>query len=105
MNSPYSNSHNIYDPHGALQGVLAVLGIHASAITLQERVRIAMELVAALTVSFETPERPQEDTQDGTPRLTTREQWALNRQSRPPVEPRATLRRDPSESGYSQYYD
>ena len=90
-----------YDPHGALHAVLAALRVHASAITLQERTRIAMELVKALDESFDSPERPPEQTKT----LTAREQWALDKQSRPPVEPRARVRRDPSMSEYSQYYD
>lgn len=100
MNNPY----DIFDPHGILQGVLTVLRTHASAITLMERTRIAMELVEALEESFNTPERPPEEPE---PVLTRREQYELNRQNRPKVEPRVTppRRSDPSMSEYSQYYD
>lgn len=95
------NPYDIFDPHGILQGVLTVLRTHASAITLQEHTRIAMELVTALEVSLDTPERPSEET----PRLSVREQYELNKQNRPKVEPRVVPRRDPSMSEYSQYYD
>lgn len=60
-----------------------------------------MELVTALEESLNAPERPPEDT----PRLSVREQYALNKQNRPKVEPRVVPRRDPSMSEYSQYYD
>lgn len=97
MNNPY----DIFDPHGVLKGVLTALRTHASAITLQERTRIAMELVTALEASLDNPARRPEDT----PRLSVREQYALNKENRPKVEPRVVPRRDPSMSEYSQYYD
>lgn len=99
--SPYIQSNNFYDPHGALQGVMEALRIHASAITLDERLRIAMELMKALEDSFNAPERPTEETL----RLSAREQYELRKQNRPKVEPRVVPRRDPSMSEYSQYYD
>ncbi|WP_338807655.1 hypothetical protein V8U11_16025 [Pseudomonas chlororaphis] len=96
------NPYDIFDPHGVLQGVLTVLRTHASAITLQERTRIAMELVGALEESFNTPARPPEEPE---PVLSRREQYELHRKNRPQVEPRVVPRRDPSMSEYSQYYD
>ena len=92
------NSYDIFDAHSVLQGVLTVLRTHASAITLQERTRIAMELVQALEASLDTPERPPEETRT----LTRREQYELNRQNRPKEQPCIAPERM---SRYSQYYD
>lgn len=86
-------SYNAYDMCGLLQGLLDALGKHASAIPLQERVRLATELVNALP---DTPEDIQVIEQARP--LTRAELYRQQRDNRPS----ATTSLPPLRSAYSR---